>query len=197
MYTEFTRELAEPRWAAAWNALFIELREPAAVSPAAPLPAWAASLAESFQKGFTDACYLRGFPAAFSVVAGTREGTLRVRGKERVQEWVYRMWAKTAAGADGVGRDRDATHMGEGAERGLGRSAAVADARGQFWRSLGADGRRRGAAGAGGRGRHGCRCRRGREGGRGVLLAVRWRAGRDHRRGEVACILFSRRAAPR
>ena len=79
MYTEFTRELAEPRWAAAWNALFIELREPAAVSRAAPLPAWAASLAESFQKGFTDACYLRGFPAAFSVVA-TGEYWLPRRG---------------------------------------------------------------------------------------------------------------------
>ena len=79
MYTEFTRELAEPRWAAVWNALFIELREPAAVSPAAPLPAWAASLAAPFQKGFADACYPRSFPAAFSVVAGVREGTLCVR----------------------------------------------------------------------------------------------------------------------
>ena len=99
---------------------------------------------------------------------------------------------------DGVGCDRDATHMGEGAERGLGRSATVTDARGEFRRSLGADGRRRGAAGAGGRGRHaGCRRRRGREGGCGVLLAVQWRAGRDHHRGEVACLLFSRRAAPR
>ena len=118
MYTEFTRELAEPRWAAAWNALFIELREPAAVSRAAPLPAWAASLAAPFQKGFADACCPRGFPAAFSIVAGAREGTLRVRCQERVQEWVYRMWARTAADADGVGCDCDAMHMGEGAERG-------------------------------------------------------------------------------
>ena len=89
MYTEFTRELAEPRWAAAWNALFIELREPAAVSRAAPLPAWAASLAESFQKGFADACYLRGFPAALGIVAGARKGTLRVRCSGSVQERAY------------------------------------------------------------------------------------------------------------
>ena len=146
----FTPELAAPRWAAVWNALFFALREHAAVSPAEPLPA------EPLQEGVANAYCPRGFPAAFAV--GARAGTLRVRRPGRAKEWVYRTWEEGKSNghdedtcemcaarrkeeerrpqrtADDTGCDRDAD-MGEEAED----EARLRRTREAFRRELGVD----------------------------------------------------------